>query len=101
MQAGLMNTYQHPVQSRQWPAWVVAAVLLLSYLVLYFTDDFAAGAQRLGAGALWAALSASMNRLMDALHIPSKWTLYGLIYSIAMLVGGSFFLRRHGNGSAP
>jgi ferredoxin-type protein NapH len=97
MQAGLMNTYQHPVQSRQWPAWVVAAILLLSYLVLYFTDDFASGAQRLGAGALWAALASAMNGLMDTLRIPSKWTLYGLIYSIAMVVGGWFFLRRHGN----
>jgi len=77
MQAGLINTYQNPMQNRQWPAWALSAALLLSYLALYFTEFFEAPARALGLG--------------------GKWTLYGLLYSLAMVVGGAFFLRRHGN----
>lgn len=32
-----------------------------------------------------------------ALHLPSKWTLYGLLYTLAMMVGGWFMLKKHGN----
>ena len=77
MQAGLLDTYHHPVQSRRWPAWLLSAVLVAVYLVLYFTDVLEAPAR--------------------ALRLGSKWTLYGLVYSLAMVVGGAFFLRRHGN----
>ena len=77
MQAGLLDTYRNPIQSRKWPAWVLSAVLVVSYLVLYFTDVLEAPAR--------------------ALRLGSKWTLYGLVYSLAMVVGGAFFLRRHGN----
>ncbi len=77
MQAGLLDTYRHPVQSRQWHAWALSALILASYLVLYFTDVLEAPAR--------------------ALRLGSKWTLYGLVYSLAMVIGGAFFLRRHGN----
>jgi polyferredoxin len=77
MQAGLLDTFHHPVQSRRWPAWALSALILASYLVLYFTEILEAPAR--------------------ALHLGSKWTLYGLVYSLAMVVGGVFFLRRHGN----
>ena len=77
MQAGLLDTYQHPAQSRKWPAWVVSAVLVASYLVLYFTEWLEPPARAVGLG--------------------SKWTLYGLVYSLAMIIGGVYFLCRHGN----
>ena len=65
MQAGLLATYQSPIRNRQWPAWVLSAALVASYLTLYFTDDLEAPARALGVG--------------------SKWTLYGLVYSLAMV----------------
>jgi len=72
-----MNTYQHPVSNRQPVAWAASAALLGCYLLLYFTEAFQRPAELLGLG--------------------SKWTLYGLAYTLAMIVGGAFFLRRHGN----
>ncbi len=36
MQAGLMNTYEHPVSSRQGVAWACSAVLIAAYVLLYF-----------------------------------------------------------------
>ena len=36
MQAGLMNTYQHPASNRSWLAWALSALLFAAYILLYF-----------------------------------------------------------------
>jgi ferredoxin-type protein NapH len=77
VQIGLLNTYQRPVSSRKWPAWVLSSTLFGFYLLLYFTEVLEGPAR--------------------ALYLGSKWTLYGLLYTLAMIVGGLYFLRRHGN----
>jgi len=86
MQAGLLDTYQKPASSRQPIAWLLSALLLVAYVLLYFgsipwlgirVDVFEAAAKAVGLG--------------------SKWTLYGLLYTIAMVAGGIYVLRRHGN----
>src|SRR5687768_12599224 len=74
-----MNTYQHPVSSRQPIAWALSAVLFAFYLLLYFTEHLTGPAK--------------------ALRLGDKWTLYAVVYTIAMVVGGIFFLRRHGKNS--
>ena len=38
-----------------------------------------------------------VKAMARAMRLGSKWTLYGLVYSLAMVIGGAFFLRRHGN----
>ena len=77
MQAGLIDTFHRPARTRGLSAWAISAVLFASYLLLYFTDVFEGPAR--------------------ALRLGSKWTLYGLVYSLAMVIGGAYFLRRHGN----
>jgi polyferredoxin len=37
------------------------------------------------------------QRAAEALGLKSKWTLYGLLYTLAMVAGGLYVLRRHGN----
>jgi polyferredoxin len=86
MQAGLMNTYQHPVSARGGAAWVLSALLLAAYLLLYFGGNPAVG---------WQA--DPLQDLARAVGLGSKWTLYGLVYTLAMVAGGLFVLRRHGN----
>jgi polyferredoxin len=77
MQAGLLDTYQRPSRTRGTLAWVGAAVLTGFYLDLYFTEH--------------------LEGVAGALHLPNKWFVYGLLYSIGMLVGGWFMLKKHGN----
>ena len=77
MQAGLLDTYHADVRRRGWTAWALAALLSGAYVVVYFTDWLEAPARAAGLG--------------------SKWTLYGLVYTLAMVAGGAYFLRRHGN----
>ena len=76
-QKGLLKVYNQPVTSRGWSAWIITAVLLGLYLDLYFTDH--------------------LEPIAQALGLQNKWFLYGSLYTIAILVGGSFFLKKHGN----
>src|SRR5262245_23254062 len=86
MQAGLLATYQNPVSNRSALAWPLSALLFAFYLLLYFGPLPALG--------LHFDL---MQRWAEALHLGSKWTLYGLLYTAAMVAGGALVLRRHGN----
>jgi ferredoxin-type protein NapH len=77
MQAGLLSTYQSPTKNRNGVAWLLSALLVAFYVDLYFFDH--------------------LEVVARLLHLPSKWFVYGLLYSIGMVVGGSFMLRKHGN----
>jgi polyferredoxin len=86
MQAGLIDTYHRPVSSRQPVAWGLSLLLVVAYLLLYFGPIPSLGLR-----------VDVFDHAARALGLGSKWTLYGLLYTIAMVVGGFYFLRRHGN----
>lgn len=86
MQAGLLDTYKRPLRTRAWTAWVLAAALFAFYLLLYLPGS-----------AFVPGFPDVLTPVATALHLPSKWFLYGLLYTVAMGVGGAFMLRRHGN----
>lgn len=85
MQAGLMNTYQHPVSTRSGLAWGLSGLLIAAYLLLYFGGDARFGHFD------------PLQDLARKLHLGDKWTLYGLVYTLAMIAGGLFVLKRHGH----
>jgi polyferredoxin len=86
MQSGLLETYRQPARNRSALAWGLSALLMLAYLLLYFGPMPALGIR-----------VDVFQRGAEALRLGSKWTLYGLLYSVAIVVGGLYFLRRHGN----
>lgn len=77
MLAGLLPTYRSPLRTRGPLAWAIALGLSAFYVDLYFFEH--------------------LTPLAAGLGLPSKWTLYGLLYSLGMLVGGWFMLQKHGN----
>jgi polyferredoxin len=94
MQSGLLDTCHRPLSNRSWLAWALSVVLLVAYLMLYLGpiptiglrfDPLQRVAEGIGAGL----------GLPAVLH--SKWLLYGAAYTLAMVLGGAFFLKRHGN----
>ncbi len=89
-----MSTYRHPASNRSWLAWSLSAVLVLAYLLLYLGPIPALGLR-------FDVLQAAAESLGSALGLPkafqSKWLLYGSVYTLAMIAGGAFFLRRHGS----
>lgn len=86
MQAGLIDTYARAARTRRAPAWALSGLLVVAYVLLY------QGAMpRLGIHQDVFQLAA------EAVGLRSKWTLYGLVYTLAMVAGGAYVLRRHGN----
>jgi ferredoxin-type protein NapH len=94
MQVGLLDTYRQPASNRSWLAWSLSALLVAAYLLLYFGPIPAIGLN-LDLLQVTAERAGSALGLPKALH--SKWLLYGSAYTLAMLAGGAFFLRRHGS----
>lgn len=78
-QNGLMSTFREGWRSRNWIAFAVAAALIGFYVVLYFTEVF--------------------NDIAQSIGLRNKWFFYATLYSIAMIVGAIYYLRRHGNAA--
>jgi polyferredoxin len=77
MQVGLLNTFQKNARARGYWAWILSGLLFLFYILFYFT-----------------AIPDSWANLVG---LESKWNLYGTLYTLAIVIGGIYFLTRHGN----
>ncbi|MCA1753038.1 MAG: 4Fe-4S binding protein, partial [Flavobacteriales bacterium] len=77
---GIHNTgiFHKKMQTRQWPAWVVMALLIGFYILLYQYAAFFAPQ---------AALLEPLSRIMAG-TASSQWFLYGFMYTLAMTVMG-------------
>jgi polyferredoxin len=69
--------FLHDLTHRGWSAWLLAALLLAFYCALYFTEAFTPFGLALGLG--------------------GKWGFYGLLYTIAILTGGVYMIRKYGH----
>jgi ferredoxin-type protein NapH len=72
---GALYWLRHDIQNRGVTAWVLSAALFAFYLILYYTEVFTGAARALGLG--------------------GKWTLYGLLYSVAIVAGGIYVIRKY------
>ncbi len=75
VKAGTTNWLIHDVTHRGPTAWLLSAVLFSFYLILYFTEYLTPVAKGIG--------------------LDSKWTLYGLLYTIAIVWGGVYVIRKY------
>ncbi len=72
---GAFEWFKHDITNRGVTAWILSAALFAFYLALYYTESFTAPAKAIG--------------------LQSKWDLYGLLYTIAVVTGGIFVIRRY------
>lgn len=77
MQAGLLNTFQRNSRTRGYIGWILSTILFLFYILFYFTS----------VPDSWASF----------VGLNGKWNLYGTLYTLAIIIGGIYFLSRHGN----
>ncbi|MFC1851287.1 4Fe-4S binding protein [candidate division CSSED10-310 bacterium] len=65
------------LKNRGWPAWSLAVILVVFYIVLYYSELF--------------------NKVMDPIFHgkADKWTLYGFLYTVAVLWGGIVFILKN------
>ncbi|MFP4599298.1 MAG: 4Fe-4S binding protein, partial [Persicimonas sp.] len=74
-QKGTLGWLKHDITHRGVTAWMLSAALFGFYVLLYWTD--------------W------LDGISTALGLGNKWTLYGLIYTIAVSVGGVYVMRKY------
>ncbi len=85
-QNGLLNTYRQGWRNRSLAGVALSVLLIGFYCVLYWEHRVEA---RFGVTPL--------TDLAESLGLRNRWYLYGFLYSVAMIGGGIYYLRRHGN----
>lgn len=75
IKAGSWNRAARSLTHRGPLAWVLSALLFAFYIALYYYELFTGVAQAIG--------------------LDSKWTLYGLLYSTAVVAGGLYVIRKY------
>jgi ferredoxin-type protein NapH len=72
---GKLSWLSHDLTHRGVTAWLLTGSLVAFYFILYFTERF--------------------NPVARALGLDNKWTLYGLIYTLAVVIGGIHVIRKY------
>jgi ferredoxin-type protein NapH len=85
-QNGLLSTFREPWRTKNVVAYAIAALLIGFYTLMYFRDSIGVSGTRL-----------DPERWASAVGLRSRWLFYGALYSIAMIGGAVYYLRRHGN----
>ena len=67
----------HDMTNRGVTGWLVAAIFTAFYVMLYFTETLTPWAQKVG--------------------LSSKWDLYGVLYTVAIVGGGLAVMRKYGH----
>jgi len=85
---GLLQAASHSVRNRGLLGWLLCFAILAFYIILYF-DQYI-----LSAGTL-DAFAVRFFGFLPANVTPNKWTLYGFLYSVAILCGGIFVIWKY------
>jgi formate hydrogenlyase subunit 6/NADH:ubiquinone oxidoreductase subunit I len=112
---GKLGWFKHDITHRGITAWLLFALLLIFYFILYFPDKIGEGAQVFGASKetvkwarglgdslnifehfmrwLGAALGFTVKKWWDPVW--NKWTLYGTLYTGGIVGGGIYMIRKY------
>lgn len=75
VKSGTAQSLLHDVKNRGVSAWIVSFLLTAFYLVLYFTE--------------W------LTPVAESIGLDGKWTLYGVLYTVAVTTGGVYVIRKY------
>lgn len=81
-QNGLMRTYREAYRTRGKSGIALGVLLTVFYVVMYFEPQLGFPV---------------FEPVAKALHLDSRWYLYGLLYCFAMIGGAAYYLKHHGN----
>jgi polyferredoxin len=85
-QDGLLSTYREGWRNRGVIGIAISVTLVAFYVVLYWEHKLK---EHFGIEPLTA--------ISEAAGLRNRWYLYGFLYSVAMVGGAVYYLRRHGN----
>lgn len=84
-QKGALGWLKHDVTHRGVTAWILTGLLAAFYLLLYFGGRTVAG----------VAIPDVWTWVADSMGLPHKWTFYGLVYTVAIAVGGVYVMYKY------
>lgn len=84
---GAVGWLKYDITHRGITAWLLTIALAAFYLLLYY------GGRTIGP----IYVPDPFTWLSDAMGLPHKWTLYGLIYTLAVAIGGVYMIRKYGH----
>ncbi|MFU8804204.1 MAG: 4Fe-4S binding protein [Bradymonadaceae bacterium] len=82
---GSASWLKHDLTHRGITAWLLCIGLFAFYFILYY-----GGRSVLG----WQVPDA-LGTVAAALHLPSKWTFYGALYTLAVTIGGIYVIAKY------
>lgn len=84
-QKGSLGWLKHDLTHRGPTAWLLTLGLFAFYFILYYGGRTLAG----------VAIPDLFTPIAQALHLPSKWTFYGLLYTLAIAIGGAYVIYKY------
>jgi ferredoxin-type protein NapH len=75
LREGKINGFVHDLTHRGVSAWILSGLLFAFCILLFFTERLTPVAQ--------------------VLHLGNKWTLYGVLYTLAIVAGGIHVIRKY------
>ncbi len=88
-QKGATGWLKHDITHRGITAWALTLVLALFYLILFYGGRTIAGVY---VPDFWEYAA-------QALGMPHKWTFYGGLYTLAILIGGIYVMRKYSHNN--
>lgn len=85
-QKGAIGWLKHDITTRGVTAWLLSALILAFYIFLYMSDKF-------------ASVPDYITPMAHAVGLDNKWTLYGLLYTIAIVAGGVYMLYKYSHNA--
>lgn len=79
--AGAIGWFRHDITHRGVTAWLLSAAIFAFYIFMYFGGSY--------------DIPDVFGPLAERIGLPTKWVLYGAIYSFAIVVGGCFMLYKY------
>jgi polyferredoxin len=95
---GAAGWFLHDIKNRGVTAWITSFALIAFYAILYYTETFDPGFDP-------SSYQGTLDRVAQSLFpfltysngapAASKWTLYGALYTVAILIGGGYMMWKY------
>ena len=88
--AGKMGWFVHDIKNRGVTAWLTCIALVAFYVILYFNH-------KVDKQGRLDAFAKDLFFFLPDSYNANKWTFYGLLYTLAITIGGLYVLKKYGH----
>jgi len=86
--SGTSGWFLHDIKNRGVTAWLTCFTIIAFYILLYFN-------YKVDPNGRMDAFAAQFFSFLPATAAPNRWTFYGLLYTVAMVIGGAYVIAKY------